>query len=372
MGIFDKRSDSSCVGPRSRAPLGMKTTNAKARAGATPAAPLGTNKPEKSNRKNSTVKKAATNAPLKSAEPELSQKSPDAEDRDVEYMPPKPKGTKTVKLARGIAANISSDLPDPPEDIPYNTDFPQFKGQNLTRGWELLHDDNPIGEDGLTRKERQWRKEQAAHEKRVDDMIQKQFDNMQLVGINVRETPDEPCADEIREKFAAERRGQGRTTRTRTARNVSTVKSRSAVAALSQPPTSIPKPRANPAPKSRPVSSLLTAKKPAPPPSEESSKRHAAATARSRSTLGYTKGRNASSTLAVGQSSKAQADKAPRSPIISQELFKDPAAGEPGFSSGGSLDDAKAEDDDVLDAMPTETLPAYEEDEETANFQLTL
>lgn len=72
----------------------MKTTNAKAKGLATPAAPLGTVKPGKSNRKVSTVKKVINNAPVKSAEPELSQEQPDVEDRDIEYMPPKPQGKK--------------------------------------------------------------------------------------------------------------------------------------------------------------------------------------------------------------------------------------------------------------------------------------
>lgn len=74
--------------------MGMKTTNAKARALATPGAPLGTIKPEKSNRKLSTVKKVLNNGPVKSAEPELSQRQPDVEDWDIEYMPPRPKGKK--------------------------------------------------------------------------------------------------------------------------------------------------------------------------------------------------------------------------------------------------------------------------------------
>lgn len=75
----------------------MKTTNAKAKAHATPAAPLGTIKPEKSNRKVSTVKKVLNNASVKSAESGLSQKPADVEDRDIEYMPPKPKGKETFE-----------------------------------------------------------------------------------------------------------------------------------------------------------------------------------------------------------------------------------------------------------------------------------
>ena len=71
----------------------MKTTNAKAKALATPGGPLNTIKPEKSNRKVSTTKKIKVNAPaVQSAEPELSAEQSDVEDRDIEYMPPKPKG----------------------------------------------------------------------------------------------------------------------------------------------------------------------------------------------------------------------------------------------------------------------------------------
>lgn len=275
-------------------------------------------------------------------------------------------------------ADHLSELPDPPEDLPYNTDFPQFKGQNLTRGWELLHDDNPVGEDGLTRKERQWREEQAAHEKRVDDMIQKQFENMELRGINVRETPDEPCADEIRQKkLAAERQSQDKLAKAKTgSRGVSTIKSRNAAAALSQQPTStLPRPRTNTAQTSRPLSSRLTAKKPTPPPSNQSAMRHTAATANSRSTLGYTKGRNASSTLS-GKSFKPHADQRSQSPIISQEMFNPPSkptAGAFDFRSRSRLNyEIESEDDDILDEVAPPSLPIYEEDEETANFQLTL
>jgi hypothetical protein len=82
----------------------MKTTNAKANALATPGGPLGTIKPGKSNRKVSTVKKVVNNAPVKSAEPELERA--DVEDRDIEYMPPKPKGRKILELHRITMANF--------------------------------------------------------------------------------------------------------------------------------------------------------------------------------------------------------------------------------------------------------------------------
>lgn len=88
------RGNGRLMGPetRSRAPLGMKTTNAKARGIQTPA-PLGTAKPEKTNKKSSTQK---ANKP---APPAQQQSRPDVRDKvseddvpDIEYMPPKPQG----------------------------------------------------------------------------------------------------------------------------------------------------------------------------------------------------------------------------------------------------------------------------------------
>jgi len=78
---------------RQRAPLGMKTTNAKAK---TPA-PIGTNKPERTNRRTST-QKAKKIAPLvPQSEPETAAKSVQDDVPDIEYMPPKPKG-ESVQL----------------------------------------------------------------------------------------------------------------------------------------------------------------------------------------------------------------------------------------------------------------------------------
>lgn len=77
--------------PRTRAPLGMKTTNAKAKGLQTPAQPLGTSKPEKTNKRGST-QKVKKIAPLQENKAEVHQKAPEDDVPDIEYMPPRPKG----------------------------------------------------------------------------------------------------------------------------------------------------------------------------------------------------------------------------------------------------------------------------------------
>lgn len=75
---------------RQRAPLGMKTTNAKAK---TPA-PIGTSKPEKTNRRTSTQKVKKIAPFVQQNEPETAAKMVQDDVPDIEYMPPKPKGKK--------------------------------------------------------------------------------------------------------------------------------------------------------------------------------------------------------------------------------------------------------------------------------------
>ncbi|KAI5283726.1 hypothetical protein KEM54_001905 [Ascosphaera aggregata] len=127
---------------KERAPLGMKTTNAKARVFQTPgqassAKPLGTvNRTIKTNRpiRRPTSSRKRRTPPV--TKQQLQQKTlnvveqqvqPDVEADDVpepEYAPPTP-----------IA------LPDPPEPIPYDRTFPQFRGRNFARNWDILYAD---------------------------------------------------------------------------------------------------------------------------------------------------------------------------------------------------------------------------------------
>lgn len=80
-----------------RAPLGMKTTNAKARAFQTPAPtlPIGTIKQRSAKRGSSRKVKKSTPLPVPATQEET---LPVDDERDIEYMPPKPKRESTVLL----------------------------------------------------------------------------------------------------------------------------------------------------------------------------------------------------------------------------------------------------------------------------------
>lgn len=240
-----------------------------------------------------------------------------------------------------------------------------------------MYGDNEVGEDGLTKKERQFKEDSIAYDKMVDEMIQKQVDNMELLGINVREYPDEPCLEEIQKEREENRakeasKAKQEATTTRRTRSVSTVRARAAAAALNRsasPSLDQEKPAAGP--KTRKASS--TTKKKTPAPTNPSSMRAAAAAANSKTTVGYSKGRSVSSAL-QGKTTKTESEKPASNSFLSPEKYME-LYGPPPFGSdmwirckmAGYLKDDKSADDEV-----EEVLPIYEEDEEELNFQLTL
>ncbi|KAI7235127.1 hypothetical protein KC330_g4498 [Hortaea werneckii] len=100
------------AGPRSRAPLGAKTTNAKALQ--TPAP--GPNRDQPSAKPTSPrLRRGKVKIHAAETDPLESQDGVP----DIEYMPPR-----------------GEPLPDHPDDIwPHDTTYPQFQGDNLTKGW---------------------------------------------------------------------------------------------------------------------------------------------------------------------------------------------------------------------------------------------
>ncbi|KAL4797249.1 hypothetical protein BDV19DRAFT_359211 [Aspergillus venezuelensis] len=321
---------------RQRAPLGMKTTNAKARGLQTPAAPLGTLKPEKTTRKASTqrVKKFAPF--VEQAKPEVQAQPVQDDVPDIEYMPPKPK-----------------DLPDHPDDITYDTSFPQFRPENLALGLESVYGDNEVGSDGLTKRQRKFQKDSAAYDKMVDEMIMKQIESVNFNEPSDDDQPGKPSAAEI-----PQRRVRTRTTRvisgtSKASTGMSTIRARDAAKALSGNERSVPCTRPAPIikPRTRIASALFPSKKPR-EPTNPSAMRHTASVADSRTTMGYTKGREMSSRL-NGRPQTPNRQPATK-PALSPETFSRPSS--------------EAENSQ----LPKAIIPAYEEDEETQNFQLTL
>lgn len=359
------------IGPRNRAPLGVKTTNAKA-AFKTPGLQADSLKTQKTKHRGSSIKKP------KKAQIEVHQAQPQALDAsdvddvpDVEYAPPKPKGklcpgtTREVLLSNADITQL--ELPDYPEDITYDTTFPQFKGANMTRGWQKIYDHGDIGEDGLTDRQRKFQEQMIASEKEIDEIIQKQVDDIDLKKLFL-EDKYEPLFEAISSK--AYKTEHARSSSAMLPTRASTLKARNAAAALSRPGSSATV-RSDTV---RSSSAAAKARKTPTPQANVSNARHAVATASSRTTVGYSRGRSVSSALpnkptAAGK--KTSQPKAIVSPEMYVQLYGAPPVGSEMWArceEAGCLPEQ-----DVVPISDEEIgLPLFEEDEETLNFQLTL
>ncbi|KAL3478223.1 hypothetical protein BJX99DRAFT_109443 [Aspergillus californicus] len=323
---------------RHRAPLGMKTTNAKAKGLQTPAAPLGTIKPDRKIKRGSTqrVKKFSPFVEQAQPQPEVQVRPPQDDVPDIEYMPPKPK-----------------DLPDHPDEITYDTSFPQFRPENLALGLESVYGDNEIGSDGLTKRQRKYQEDSAAYDKMIDEAILKQVES---IDFNETQSSQSSVSKSPRRRMEA-RNPRAAAGRSSNSCGVSSVRARDAAKALSGNERSVPRTRAAPAvkPRARIAASILPSKK-LRVPTNPSSMRHTAAAAGSRTTVGYNKGREVSSRLHANAKAPAAVPETKR--ILSPETYLQPHGSPP----------AETETDQLAE----EICLNYEEDEETQNFQLTL
>ncbi|KAF2405448.1 hypothetical protein EJ06DRAFT_525963 [Trichodelitschia bisporula] len=265
------------AGPRNRAPLGAKTTNAKVNAFKTPgqANEPGTGKTQK------TQNPRLRRAELKVHQGDVKKEEP-LEGREIEYMPP-----------RGDA------LPDYPSDDEWgpNKTFPQLAPENLMRGWQEVYF-NPVDEDELSLLEKRKAEAEAKERLRDKEMLRMAAEQS-LAGL------EEAC---VRDAGILPPKKTATNTNARPALGApkSRVKStqpatliaKSAAAALARPksgtptfsaPTAVTKGRA------RLVTTTL-AKDPLTAPAHNTS-RHAVAAAASHSTLGYARGRIISQNL---------------------------------------------------------------------------
>ncbi|KAL4997222.1 hypothetical protein BDV10DRAFT_170110 [Aspergillus recurvatus] len=325
---------------RHRAPLGMKTTNAKAKGLQTPAAAVGTIKPERTIRKGSTQRIKKFSPFVEQPQPEVHLQPAEDDVPDIEYMPPRPK-----------------DLPDYPDDITYDTSFPQFRPENLALGLESVYGDEDVGSDGLTKRQRNFRKDSAAYDKMVDETILKQIESIDFAELSDDGQSNQPPVAEIPQLRIQTRYPRAASGKSNYSSGVSTIRARDAAKALSGNERTIPRIRAAPImkPRTRIASSLFPSKKPR-APANPSSMRHTAAAADSRTTVGYARGREMSSRLngTTKTSAKPPATKAVLSPETYTQTYGSPSL--------------EAESDQLAE----ELFPTYEEDEETQNFQLTL
>lgn len=249
-----------------RAPLGMKTTNAKSNAFKTPA-PLSA--------KTQKVSPRLRRPKVKVHQPELDAESED-DVPEVEYMPP-----KEVPL-----------LDEMDDYLPKDWKFPMFEGKNMTRGiWEAYH--NPIEDDGRPKKLREFEEGLERDKKKANAEFDKVFaaqmakDDAEMrrhLGIEVpKEAPKSAVAGTVPKRVIT---------------GVSTLKARSAAHALSpaaKPSFAAPTAAA----KSRAPTGLVASKRSIKPLAEPSTARRAAAVAASNSTIGYAQGRAGRAALAA-------------------------------------------------------------------------
>ena len=244
------------AGPRTRAPLGMKTTNAKATAFQTPAPVSASAKTQKASPR--------LRRPKLKVQPDAHK--PDEDDvPDVEYMPPK-----------------EIPLLDDYDYLPRDWHVPKLESGGV---WEAYH--NPLEDDGRTRLERRFEESLARDKKKRDDIFERTFDEQmereeadlaRHFGVELpKKTVPQASPQVVLDTTAHRKKPTG----------LSTLKARSAVAALSEP-----RERACAAPtaatKSRLPSRTVTSRKPTAVPSAT---RRAAVAAASKSTIGYAQGR---------------------------------------------------------------------------------
>jgi hypothetical protein len=257
----------SNAGPRSRAPLGMKTTNAKGTAFQTPA-PLSSAKTQKASPR------------LRRPKVKVHQPEPCNEEEDdvpeIEYMPP-----KEIPL-----------LDDMDDYLPRNQKYPMFEGKNVTRGvWEAYH--NPIEDDGRTKGQREFEEGMEADRKKRDAEFDKLFD--------AKWEKDQAEASryfgvEPLNKAAPKELTKPGDPKKKPPTGLSTIKAKAAVAALSE--TRKPNFSASAAEAKIRDPAVPTKKAPPKPVVAPSASLHAKATAASKSTIGYAQGRSAAANAA--------------------------------------------------------------------------
>ncbi|KAL8832458.1 MAG: hypothetical protein Q9170_004869 [Blastenia crenularia] len=284
------------MGPRTRAPLGAKTTNAKAKAFQTPApgtigSDLGkTNQRGVSTRK---PKPKASHPETTKLEDILADKEA-LDERDIEYMPPRPK-----------------DLPDHPDDDLPELDFSVLQGPYPVASW-FQHYANEPGTGGLSYLQRKAKEEKETHEyldkKGEADMLLA-IDSAPMSCLCDTECWGDECKQSIKCRKDAQETykktmatlekdypSQFKNFRERKGPSLSTSKAAATALSNLKDPATLKPPAKSTIPVKKPTSILPRGKKTL-APCNPSEKRHATATAASKTTMGYSKGRVASATM---------------------------------------------------------------------------
>jgi hypothetical protein len=264
----------------------MKTTNAKAKAFQTPAGPAPDKEIQKTQAKQTSARRPkpkVSHADTIKLDIHGDDGGP-LEEREVEYCPPKPK-----------------DIPYESEDFPDGClDYDILKAPNMMRGWHSYYH-NPVDENGVSLREKKFEKELERVRRETDERVLKALEEEDWTIGDVPEISEHLRLprDDVRLKDKTNQ--PSKRSAALVSKGPATVTSRTAASALSmlprEPVLQSKNTNRRVAPKAS-TSFLARGKKPATPaPVNPSTMRHTVAAAASRSTIGYTKGRNASSVL---------------------------------------------------------------------------
>jgi hypothetical protein len=253
----------------------MKTTNAKARAFQTPAPFQQIAKPEKTLKKSSTSRRSVKSKiripPSVPVEADILSKDPDSDVPDTEYCPPP-----------------ATALPDPPEDITYDEDLPYLRGKNICAGYSEVYD-IARDEHGVSLAERKEDEAYARVLQQIEDNFREEM---------AKPWPMEDEEDTIVDAMIA----AGPKSALSHTDKIDTIRAKGVVSALaSRPQTRLPsaatKDTASSMQKKKSIASVLGRKKTPLEPTNPSKMRHNAAVAMSKTTMGYSKGRQVSAML---------------------------------------------------------------------------
>lgn len=342
------------AGPRVRAPLGIKTTNTKAIQ--TPA-PLQTTKPEKTLKQVSTGRKSAKSkiriAPSEPVDADILSRDADLEVPEVEYCPPPP-----------------IELPDPPEEITYDDSFPYLRGSNLCAGYSDVYD-VPRDEHGVSLRERKEEETHARMLQQIEDKLREEI---------AKPWPLDDEDDIVEATIAA-----GHRTTLNNSSNIATARAKGAISALSsRPQTRLPsvatKETASSIQKKKPSSSLAATKTSILQPTNQHPMRHNAAVAASKTTIGYSKGRNVSAnfpqkTVRALPGDTGKIDQSKIDPGEFRELYGERPVGSKmwyRFREHGIFDEEHAGDDDDLAGLIWGSTSNTQCEDEEEIFQLPM
>ncbi len=204
------------------------------------------------------------------------------EEQEVEYCPPKPK-----------------DLPYESEDFPDGClDYSIVTAHGMNRYWQSYYLD-PVDENGVSIKEKQFEESLAKAFRETDEKILKAVEEQDW---SVGDVPETSTNLRIKEHDHSKVQvlEQAKKRSAPCSKGPATLTSRNAASALSViPKANLAAPKTTKAGIAETQTSFFAPgrKSAAPAPVNQSAMRHTAATAASRSTIGYTKGRSASSAL---------------------------------------------------------------------------